>query len=31
MRKAIWVVPVLLLFAAIGAPDAYADSYKDGL
>ncbi len=27
MRKAIWVVPVLLLFAAIGAPNAYADSY----
>jgi hypothetical protein len=27
MRKSLWIVPVLLLFAAIGAPDAHADSY----
>jgi len=27
MRKALWTIPVLLLFAAIAAPCAYADSY----
>jgi hypothetical protein len=27
MRKSLWIVPVLLLFAAIGAPNALADSY----
>jgi hypothetical protein len=26
MRKALWVIPVLLLLAAIGAPDARADA-----
>lgn len=27
MRKSLWIAPVLLLFAAIGAPNAHADSY----
>jgi hypothetical protein len=26
MRKALWIIPSLLLFAAIGAPNAHADS-----
>jgi hypothetical protein len=27
MRKSLWIVPVLLLFAAIGAPNAHADTF----
>jgi hypothetical protein len=26
MRKSLWIVPVLLLFAAVGAPNAHADT-----
>lgn len=26
MRKSLWIIPVLLLFAAIGVPNAHADS-----
>lgn len=30
MRKPLWIIPVLLLFAAIGAPNAHADSFTYG-
>ena len=28
MRKSLWTIPLLLLFAAIGAPPAHADTYN---